>query len=66
MVRYFVKRLGMMLIAMFLIILLTFTIMHAIPGGPFTSDRKVSEEVEAALNEKYHLDRPLPEQFLST
>ena len=24
----------------------------------------MSEEVEAALNEKYHLDRPLPEQFL--
>ena len=63
MVRYFIKRLGMMLIAMFFIILVTFTIMHAIPGGPFTSDRKVSEEVEAALNEKYHLDRPLPEQF---
>ena len=52
-----------MLVAMFLIILLTFVIMHSIPGGPFTSDRKVSEEVEAALNEKYHLDRPLPVQF---
>lgn len=63
MVRYFAKRLGMMLVAMFLIVLLTFIIMHSIPGGPFTSDRKVSEEVEAALNEKYHLDRPLPEQF---
>ena len=64
MVRYFAKRLGMMFIALFLILLLTFTLMHSIPGGPFTSDRKVSEEVEAALNEKYHLDRPLPEQFL--
>lgn len=64
MVRYFAKRLGMMLVALFLIMLLTFTIMHAIPGGPFTSDRNVSEEVEAALNAKYHLDRPLPEQFL--
>lgn len=63
MVRYFAKRIGMMLVAMFLIVLLTFVIMHSIPGGPFTSDRKVSEEVEAALNEKYHLDRPLPEQF---
>ena len=42
MVRYFAKRFGMMLVAMFLIILLTFVIMHSIPGGPFTSDRKVS------------------------
>ena len=63
MVRYFIKRLGMMLIALFLIILVTFVIMHSIPGGPFTSDRHVSKEVEEALNEKYHLNDPLPKQF---
>ena len=51
-------------ITLFLIMLLTFTIMHAVPGGPFTNDRKVSPEVEAALNAKYNLDKPLPEQFL--
>ena len=54
----------MMLIALFMIILLTFVIEHSIPGGPFTTDRKVSPEVEAALNEKYHLNDPLPKQFL--
>lgn len=64
MVRYFIKRLGMMIVALFLIMLLTFTIMHAVPGRPFTNDRKVSPEVEAALNAKYNLDKPLPEQFL--
>ena len=53
----------MMAVAMFMIILLTFVIMHAVPGGPFTNDRKVPPEVEAALNEKYHLDLPLHEQF---
>ncbi|MEG2349452.1 MAG: ABC transporter permease [Hungatella sp.] len=63
MIKYIIKRLGMMLVAMFLIILLTFTIMHSIPGGPFTNDRKVSAEVEQALNEKYNLDAPLYEQF---
>ena len=62
MFRFILKRLGMMLLAMFMIILLTFSIMHAIPGGPFTSDKKVSAEVEAALNEKYNLDKPLPVQ----
>ena len=64
MVRYFIKRLGMMIVALFLIMLLTFTIMHAVPGGPFTNDRKVSPEVEAALNAKYNLAKPLPGQFL--
>lgn len=64
MIRYFAKRLGMMMVALFLIMLLTFSIMHAVPGGPFTSDRKVSAEVEEALNKKFHLDKPLPEQFI--
>ncbi len=63
MVRYFAKRLGMMLVALFLIVLLTFVIMHSIPGGPFTNDRPVSDEVQEALNEKYHLNDPLPKQF---
>ena len=42
MVRYFAKRIGMMVIALFMIALLTFAIMHSIPGGPFTIDRKVT------------------------
>lgn len=64
MVQYFAKRLGMTLVAMLAIILITFCLMHAVPGGPFTSDRKVNPEVEAALNEKYGLDDPLPVQFV--
>ena len=64
MIRFFARRVGLMLASLFMIILLTFVIEHSIPGGPFTSDRKVSPEVEAALNEKYHLNDPLPKQFL--
>ncbi len=65
MAKYFAKRVGMMILSMLAICLITFSLMHAVPGGPFTSDRKVAEEVEAALNEKYGLDKPLPVQFLS-
>ena len=54
----------MMLLAMLAIIVLTFCLMHAVPGGPFTSDRKATPEVEAALNEKYGLNDPLPLQLL--
>lgn len=63
MLRYFLKRFGIILVAMFFVILLTFVIMHAIPGGPFTSDKEATPEVEAALNAKYHLDQPLTVQF---
>ncbi len=61
--KYFAKRFCMMIVALFFIILLTFSIMHAVPGGPFTSNKSVSAEVEAALNAKYNLDAPLYEQF---
>ena len=64
MVKYIAKRLGMMLAAMLAIIVLTFCLMHAVPGGPFTSDRKATPEVEAALNEKFGLNDPLPVQLL--
>lgn len=63
MIKYFAKRFIIMIAALFMIILITFVIMHSIPGGPFTRDRKVSKEVEQALNEKFNLDAPLHEQF---
>ena len=63
MVRYILKRGIMMIATLFLVVLLTFVLMHSIPGGPFTRDRKLPEQVEMALNKKYHLDDPLPKQF---
>lgn len=63
MVKYFVKRFLIMLAALFLIALITFIIMHAVPGSPFTTDKKISPEIEAALEAKYNLDDPLPVQF---
>lgn len=63
MLKYVAKRFLMTLVALFMIILLTFVIMHSVPGGPFTSQRRVSADVEAALLAKFNLDAPLPEQF---
>jgi oligopeptide transport system permease protein len=39
-------------------------LLHATPGGPFDSDRKVSAAVLANLQAKYHLDLPLWQQYL--
>ena len=65
MVKYFVKRFLMMIVALFMIALITFVIMHAVPGGPFTGEKKVSAEIQAAMEAKYNLDDPLPVQFFS-
>ena len=64
MAKYLLKRLGMMFITLFLIILLTFILMHAVPGGPFNGEKQVSKQVMDALNEKYKLNDPLWKQFL--
>ena len=54
-----------MLITILLITSLTFTMMHSIPGGPFTRERPVPDEIMRALNAKYNLDDPLPIQYLN-
>lgn len=64
MIKYILKRMTMMVLTLLMIVVLTFFLMHAIPGGPFTAERELPPEVEAALVEKYHLDDPLPKQLV--
>jgi oligopeptide transport system permease protein len=53
------KRIVMSIITMLVLVCLTFIMMHAIPGGPFTSDRALTPEIEEALNKKYRLNDPV-------
>ncbi|UJW85630.1 ABC transporter permease [Devosia sp. SL43] len=62
---YILQRLGMMAITLWAIVTLTFFLMHAIPGGPFVSERMLAPEIEAALNAKYGLDLPIWQQYLN-
>jgi len=63
--RYIVFHLLGMLGVLLVISILTFVVMHAIPGGPFDEgEMPVSAETKAALNAKYGFDRPLHEQYL--
>lgn len=63
--RYVLKRLGLALLTVFAVITITFFAMHAVPGGPFLSEKAVSEEIMAELLEKYGLDKPLFLQYLT-
>ena len=53
-----------MAITIFLVTTLTFFLMHSIPGGPFTKEKKVPPAIEEALNKKYNLDDPLSKQYV--
>ena len=61
---YFLKRLFSAFITILLIATLTFFLMHAIPGGPFSREKPVPPEILRTLNEKYNLDAPLYVQYL--
>jgi oligopeptide transport system permease protein len=37
--------------------------MHAVPGGPFQSEKAISPELQAELEAKYGLDKPLITQY---
>lgn len=62
--RFLFNRAVAMVVTLFVIITLTFTLMHAIPGGPFTRERALPPAVLASLNEKYHLDDPMWKQYV--
>lgn len=64
MTAYVLQRLALMVVTLFAIITLTFFLMHAVPGGPFVSDKMMAPEIQAAINAKYHLDQPIWVQYL--
>ena len=60
---YILKRIGLALLTVWVVITVTFFVMHAVPGGPFMSEKAISATAQAALEEKYGLDKPLLEQY---
>ena len=61
--KYILKRLVLAVFTVWVVITLTFFIMHAIPGGPFMSEKAVSPAAQAAMEAKYGLDKPLGVQY---
>ena len=66
MARYIGKRLLYMVVTLFVIVVLTFTLMKILPGSPFDADRfsKMTPEQQATALAKYGLDQPIYVQFL--
>ncbi|HEV2516634.1 MAG TPA: ABC transporter permease [Devosia sp.] len=64
MIVYLIKRLLSVAVTFFIVSLVIFLMMHAVPGGPFTEkDMPLSEAVKAALNARLGLDKPLWVQY---
>ncbi|PNT91489.1 ABC transporter permease [Clostridium thermosuccinogenes] len=63
MYRYILKRIAFALVTLFFIVTITFFLMHAVPGGPFTGEKTLKPEILENLNKKYGLDKPLVVQY---
>ena len=64
MILYLAKRLASSAIVLWVIVSLTFLLMHAIPGGPFTAEKKLPPQVKASIEATYHLQDPLSKQYV--
>jgi ABC-type dipeptide/oligopeptide/nickel transport system permease component len=63
--RYILRRFVWMVLVLFAVSVVTFVLMHQVPGGPFDSEKKLPPEIMRNVNAKYHLDQPLTTQYLT-
>lgn len=70
MTTYLVRRLFYAILTFFGITVVTFVLIHSVPGDPITfyvgksGMRGVPPQVLAAMRSEFHLDKPLPQQYL--
>jgi oligopeptide transport system permease protein len=64
MLRFIIRRVLMGIPVLVTVATLTFLIMHWVPGGPFDTEKILPPEIIANIEAKYHLDKPLPLQYL--
>jgi oligopeptide transport system permease protein len=57
------KRILLAIPVLLVVASLTFVLVRIVPGGPFDADKNLPPEIIANLNAKYHLDKPVPEQY---
>ena len=61
---YVVRRILWTIPVIFVVSSVTFLLMHAIPGGPFSAEKALPPEIIKNLEAKYHLDQPLWKQYV--
>jgi oligopeptide transport system permease protein len=64
MTRYIIRRILWLIPVLLFVSVITFTLMHITPGGPWDKEKAVAPQVVANLNAKYNLDKPVWQQYL--
>ena len=63
MISYITRRLLWIIPVLFAVSVITFALMHAVPGGPWAREKQLPDAVEHRLNAQYGLDLPVYEQY---
>jgi oligopeptide transport system permease protein len=62
---YLTRRLLWIIPVMFTVSIITFVLMHSVPGGPWDREKRLPAAVETRLNAEYGLDQPLYIQYIN-
>ncbi len=63
MITFFLKRFLWMLLTLWIVFTVSFALMRSVPGGPYSSERKLPPEIQANFNARYRLDQPIYVQY---
>lgn len=63
-IRYILKRIVYSFITILVLVTVTFLLMQLLPGDPFTGGKDIPDTVMEALEAKYGLDKPVPQQLV--
>jgi ABC-type dipeptide/oligopeptide/nickel transport system permease component len=60
---FLLKRLGWMLLTLWVVYTVSFFLMRSVPGGPFDAEKQIPEPIRRNIEARYRFDRPLIEQY---
>ncbi|MBF8984349.1 ABC transporter permease [Lutibacter sp. B2] len=62
--RFIAKRFISMLVTLLFVVTITFFLMHAAPGGPFSREKALPAPILKVIEERFNLDKPVYQQYL--
>ena len=65
MISYLARRVLWIIPVLFTVSVITFFLMHSVPGGPWDREKRLPAAVQSRLNAEYGLDQPLVVQYVA-
>src|SRR4029077_18967281 len=64
MIWFIIRRFLGLILTLWIVFTISFLLMHAVPGGRYSSERNLPPEIEENFKEKYRLNLPIYEQYV--